>query len=66
MNYAAAVDSKEQNEKLSPPSSPKQDVNEVSVYDVLPRSLRDVAEQQLDGFSNPEIRRLDREINGMA
>ncbi|RCN48849.1 hypothetical protein ANCCAN_05133 [Ancylostoma caninum] len=33
-------------------------------YDVLPRSLRDVAEQQLDGFSNPEIRRLDREING--
>nr|CDJ85892.1 Protein T04B2.3, isoform b [Haemonchus contortus] len=73
--YAAAVDSKEKKERSTPPSSPKQDVNEASdsteaikglfpVYDVLPRSLRDVAEQQLDGFSNPEIRRLDREING--
>uniref|UniRef100_A0A8L8Q5V7 PPP1R35_C domain-containing protein n=1 Tax=Heligmosomoides polygyrus TaxID=6339 RepID=A0A8L8Q5V7_HELPZ len=71
--YAATVESKEQNGKLTPPRSPKQqDVNEASgasvastkVYDVLPRSLRDVAEQQLDGFSNPEIRRLDREING--
>ncbi|KAK5982520.1 hypothetical protein GCK32_012897 [Trichostrongylus colubriformis] len=77
-SYAAAVDSEKQKEKLSPPpSSPKQDVNEASdsekaikgcfpVYDVLPRSLRDVAEQQLDGFSNPEIRRLDREINGIT
>ncbi|KAE9421789.1 hypothetical protein Angca_000728, partial [Angiostrongylus cantonensis] len=75
--YAAAVDSKEDKERTSPPpkspkppaspkspKSPKNDSAEISVYDVIPRSLRDVAEQQLDGFSNPEIRRLDREING--
>ncbi|KAL6740475.1 hypothetical protein Aduo_013826 [Ancylostoma duodenale] len=63
--YAAAVDSKEKNNvPPSPSKSPKQDSMEASAYDVLPRSLRDVAEQQLDGFSNPEIRRLDREING--
>ncbi|KAK6748661.1 hypothetical protein RB195_001337 [Necator americanus] len=63
--YAAAVDSKEKTSKPSPPpKSSKQESMEASAYDVLPRSLRDVAEQQLDGFSNPEIRRLDREING--
>ncbi|KHJ87893.1 hypothetical protein OESDEN_12320 [Oesophagostomum dentatum] len=72
--YAAAVDSKDKKEKTRkpspPPKSPKQESLEASekwgfpAYDVLPRSLQDVAEQQLDGFSNPEIRRLDREING--
>ncbi|WKY05213.1 hypothetical protein Q1695_005885 [Nippostrongylus brasiliensis] len=63
--YAATVEGKETSTKPSPPpSSPKPDAGEMAAYDVLPRSLRDVAEQQLDGFSNPEIRRLDREING--
>ncbi|KAJ1350675.1 hypothetical protein KIN20_006532 [Parelaphostrongylus tenuis] len=75
--YAATVNSKENKQKTSsPPKSPepmvspksqkssRNDLGELSVYDVIPRSLRDVAEQQLDGFSNPEIRRLDREING--
>ncbi|CAJ0600808.1 unnamed protein product, partial [Cylicocyclus nassatus] len=63
--YSKAIDSKETRERPSPPiKSRNHDSLDLSAYDVLPRSLQDVAEQQLDGFSNPEIRRLDREING--
>ena len=35
-----------------------------AAYGIVPSGLLDLAEQHIDGISNAELRKLDREING--